>query len=273
MNLGDSIATETACAYVYNPEDSIPLHPGPNWTRCVCISDSHSRTNYNLPPGDVFLHAGDLSSWGYPKQVMTTLNWVRTLDYPMKMDLPDVILERLGLVRLTPFTRTMQPTLQLRCKKGIEELSAIQKYMKGEEMRKANVHYLEYESFEFTTASGRKWKVYGCPASPKHAAGAFQYVERGEAKAIYDKIPADTEILLTHTPPKNCLDLTKRGKEAGCRVLRETLKELGACKLHVFGHIHEDAGVDMIDTEAGVRVAVNAAIERSRKAIVIDLLN
>jgi hypothetical protein len=38
-------------------------------------------------------------------------------------------------------------------------------------------------------------------------------------------------------------------------------------------HIHEDAGVDMIEMEAGVRVAVNAAIARSGKVIVVDLMN
>jgi hypothetical protein len=32
-------------------------------------------------------------------------------------------------------------------------------------MKAANVHYLEYESFEFTTASGRTWIVYGSPVS------------------------------------------------------------------------------------------------------------
>lgn len=32
-------------------------------------------------------------------------------------------------------------------------------------MKKANVHYLEYESIEFTTAVGRVWRVYGSPVS------------------------------------------------------------------------------------------------------------
>ncbi len=75
--------TQTARAYVHSPE--LPPHPGPAWTRFVCISDTHSRTRYDLPPGDVLLHAGDLSSWGYPAQLKTTLDWIVGLNYPTKM--------------------------------------------------------------------------------------------------------------------------------------------------------------------------------------------
>lgn len=38
-------------------------------------------------------------------------------------------------------------------------------------------------------------------------------------------------------------------------------------------HIHESGGVSIIQTQAGVRVAVNAAIARTETAIVVDLLN
>jgi Icc-related predicted phosphoesterase len=55
---------------------------------------------------------------------------------------------------------------------------------------------------------------------------------------IYDKIPLDTDILLTHTPPHGILDLTKKGKNAGCWYLEGRLGSLEACKLHVFGWVH-----------------------------------
>ncbi|KAF9452850.1 Metallo-dependent phosphatase [Macrolepiota fuliginosa MF-IS2] len=260
MHLGGSLTTESACAYAHSP--GVPPHPGPEWTRFICISDNHSRTQCDLPPGDVLLHAGDLSSWGYPAQVMKTLDWIKSLDYPTKIIIAgnhDLCLDE----DVPPFGEDLGP----------ESLATIREYVRGEEMKKANVHYLEYESFEFMTAAGRKWIVYGSPASPKHASGAFQYSERQAAQLIYDKIPSDTEILITHTPAKYCLDLTAKGKKAGCRVLRERLKSLEACRLHVFGHIHEDAGADMIDTDAGVRVAVNAAIARSGTAMIVDLRN
>jgi hypothetical protein len=45
-------------------KETVPPHPGPEWTRFVLISDTHSRTQYPVPEGDVLIHAGDLSSWG-----------------------------------------------------------------------------------------------------------------------------------------------------------------------------------------------------------------
>jgi hypothetical protein len=45
-------------------EQSAPPHPGAEWTRFVLVSDTHSRTQYRVPEGDVLIHAGDLSSHG-----------------------------------------------------------------------------------------------------------------------------------------------------------------------------------------------------------------
>ena len=51
-------------------EDTIPNHPGSDqWTRFVLLSDTHSKTSYNVPSGDVLIHAGDLSSWGRPDKL------------------------------------------------------------------------------------------------------------------------------------------------------------------------------------------------------------
>lgn len=62
----------------------LPPHPGPGWTRFVCIADTHS-CKYPVPYGDVLLHAGDLCSWGHPSQLATTIEWLKSLDHPVKM--------------------------------------------------------------------------------------------------------------------------------------------------------------------------------------------
>lgn len=67
----------------YTSKDSIS-HPGEGWTRFVCISDTHSRFP-DVPPGDVLLHAGDMSSWGYPAQVRQVFDWLMDLPHPVKM--------------------------------------------------------------------------------------------------------------------------------------------------------------------------------------------
>ena len=97
---------------------------------------------------------------------------------------------------------------------------------------------------------------------------------------IYARIPPDTEILLTHTPPYDVLDKTRRGKNAGCDVLAARLEQLHACRLHVFGHIHEAHGAsiegEMEDGDGkdrARRVSINAALPSDKRAVVVDLKN
>jgi hypothetical protein len=70
--------------YVDYDRGAAPPHPGKTWTRFVCISDTHSR-RFKIPSGDVLLHAGDLSSWGYADQLDRTMAWLKSLEHPMKM--------------------------------------------------------------------------------------------------------------------------------------------------------------------------------------------
>jgi len=162
-----------------------------------------------------------------------------------------------------------------------ESIDAGRALVRSQELRDSGIYYLEHQSFCFTTPSGREWIVYGSPAAPFYARGSFQYMTYKEAEDIYARIPSNTEILLTHTPPYEVLDKTRREKNAGCDVLAARLEHLSACKLHVFGHIHEAHGAvmeeekdDGVDVSTGVRrVSVNAALSSSRQAIVVDLKN
>lgn len=93
-----------------------------------------------------------------------------------------------------------------------------------------------------------------------------------QSAAISEAIPEETEILITHTPPLGTLDTTRRGKSAGCGALASRLKSLHACRLHVFGHIHEAAGVIVSETRP-LRVSVNAAYPKDKLPFVVDLKN
>ena len=80
---------------------------------------------------------------------------------------------------------------------------------------------------------------------------------------------------MTHTPPFNNLDLTKHGHPAGCEDLATRIEELGVCRLHVFGHIHEAHGANIRKREVAGKsiqfISVNAALARSGQAIIVDL--
>jgi len=154
--------------------------------------------------------------------------------------------------------------------------------VRGEAARKAGIVYLDREQTEITT-KGIRWKVYGSPAAPRYAEGAFQYTYGAEGEAEWARIPPEIEILLTHTPPHGTLDMTSHGVNAGCPALetRLAMPEIANhCRLHVFGHIHEAYGAALVPTGVeGVidgdapreRVAVNAAAMDSRQAIIVDL--
>lgn len=77
------LSTPSASVYVDYDLETVPQREG-GWTRFICISDTHSRI-FQIPAGDVLLHAGDLTSWGYCHQVKDTLDWLSSLEHPIKM--------------------------------------------------------------------------------------------------------------------------------------------------------------------------------------------
>jgi len=244
--------------------DDIPPHPGQDYTRFVCISDTHSKT-FPLPAGDVLIHSGDLCSWGTVKQLKVTMDWLVSLPHPTKIIIAgnhDLCLDE---------TRVDAKGFQYSAVTR-DDVAKARSMMKNRAAVAAGLHYLEHESMELKRGD-KTWKVYGSPAAPRFMPGSFQYeYEDSEgAEAIYKRVPRDTEILLTHTPPYGVLDGTQRGAHVGCDTLAETLGELKRCRLHVFGHIHESHGAFVHQEEE--RVSVNAAMAGwpTRQAIIVDL--
>lgn len=55
-------------------------------TRIVCISDTHSRHHFELPQGDILVHAGDFTLSGTKKEVEDFLNYLKSLtQYRLKI--------------------------------------------------------------------------------------------------------------------------------------------------------------------------------------------
>lgn len=58
-----------------SPNTEIP----DNKVRIVCMSDTHSLTHYikfDIPDGDIFIHAGDFTKCGKMEEVQEFNNWV-----------------------------------------------------------------------------------------------------------------------------------------------------------------------------------------------------
>jgi len=63
-----------------------------------------------------------------------------------------------------------------------ESVDAGRALVRSQELRDSGIHYLEHQSFCFTTPSGREWIVYGSPAALFYARGSFQYMTYKEAE-------------------------------------------------------------------------------------------
>ena len=110
-----------------------------------------------------------------------------------------------------------------------------------------------YLEDDFTIIEGLK--IYGTPHSKMFFNWAFNRTEV-ELIELFEKIPDDVDILLSHAPPYTILDKLADGQCVGENTLRNRLYKLINLKLHVFGHIHNCFG--MIKPH-GKHISVNAS--------------
>ena len=88
-------------------------------------------------------------------------------------------------------------------------------------------------------------KFYGTPWTPYLTNWAFTMPKSKNARyEVWSKIPEDTDILITHTPPRNILDhpTGRPDVRLGCSQLLKRVEELPNIKYHFFGHIHASRG-------------------------------
>jgi Icc-related predicted phosphoesterase len=176
--------------------------------RLVLISDTHMQHEaLNLPDGDILVHAGDGTSRGTPREVMEFMTWLG--DQPH---------EHVVLIA------------------GNHDFLAEQDRERFRQYVPDGVTYLEDAG---TTIEGVD--IWGSPITPWFYDWAFNRARGEEIKKYWDRIPQDTEVLITHGPPHGILDRTTRGDLAGCEELRKRVDVIRP-RLHVFGHIHEAHG-------------------------------
>lgn len=178
--------------------------------KLVLISDTHERHNKLIvPDGDVLIHAGDLTYRGDFYAVLEATQWLRSLPHKHKI----VIAGNHDFL----FENSPQKARDL---------------MDG-------IHYLENEAIVIDGV-----KFYGSPVQPRFFDWAFN-VDRGEAiKKYWNKIPDDTDVLITHGPPIQILDQSaphKNSEHLGCADLLDAVLRIQP-RVHVFGHIHGGYG-------------------------------
>ena len=110
------------------------------------------------------------------------------------------------------------------------------------------VIYLDHEARRITLeredGPQTTFKVFGSPYSPAKGLWAFGYPAEAAAP-LWEQIPLDTDIVVTHTPPKYHCDITGTRASAGCDILRQSLWRIRP-RLAICGHIHESRGMERV---------------------------
>lgn len=102
--------------------------------------------------------------------------------------------------------------------------------------KRIGAHFLVHESVVIEGIN-----IFGSAWTPWFLDWAYN-IPRGEERKYWEKIPSNTQVLLTHGPPYEILDSCRNGN-VGCPELRKkVLNELPFLKYHLFGHIHESKG-------------------------------
>jgi len=186
----------------------------------VSISDTHGKHNsldMTKYPGDVLVHAGDFTGVGSKTAVILFLEWFETQPYKY-------------LVLIAGNHETVVESDADWFKHVLKEFPT--------------VIYLEDSEVVIEGI-----KFYGSPYSNEFYNWAFME-EEIDLVTVWNKIPEDTQVLITHGPAYGCNDLVSntwgaRDPHVGSKSLQHKKKQLHKLTLHISGHIHEDYGITM----------------------------
>lgn len=193
----------------------------------VLISDTHAhhRALPTLPPGQTIIHAGDFCHYGGEAGLQDFLSWYCDLPYEYKI-----------LVA------------------GNHDFKAAEEALDFLLQLPENIIYLEDQGVEIEGVN-----FWGSPVQPDLVGMAFGRDREQEMQDHWEIIPENTDVLITHTPPRGILDISRSGRRLGCNYLRLELERIKP-KLHVFGHIHASYG----RVQIGQTHFINAASIGSR---------
>jgi hypothetical protein len=108
-----------------------------------------------------------------------------------------------------------------------------------------NIEYLQDNRLDLWDQDDQQTVIYGSPWQPEFYSWAFNLPKGGPGlMSKWEAIPKDTDILITHGPPQDHLDVSGppyNEPHLGCALLREKVDEQPP-KIHVFGHIHGGYG-------------------------------
>ncbi|CAD5225313.1 unnamed protein product [Bursaphelenchus okinawaensis] len=221
-------------------EERLPLNTpiSDDKARIVCISDTHERLANILPKipnGDILVHCGDFTNNGLKEKLLEFDQLMGSLPHPLKLVVAGN--HELGFDDTEDESLRYEHDVGLGTKRGYELLK--------------NVTVLHDKLVEVLGL-----KIYG---ASWHPLPKFPFYRARGNPILQEwlKVPANIDVLLTHTPPLGHQDqFNDIEGRWGCAELLQVVEKVAKPKLHVFGHVHEQNGV----STNGVTTFVNASI-------------
>ncbi|KAJ6031625.1 hypothetical protein N7540_002357 [Penicillium herquei] len=226
--------------------DEIALLGDGSPIRIICISDTHNLTP-SLPPGDILIHAGDLTTNGTFEELQAQIQWLSSQPHTHKIVIAgnhDIVLDE-----------TIDGKLFSHQRDGLFEGSSESSDQRAS-LDWGQIHYLNDEAVTLNllvpglgAQQVRKVKIFGSPLTPEFGSWAFQYPS---IRDVWTKrIPDDTQILVVHGPPALYGDCDGEvGQDGKIKVKGDgyLLREIQRVrpKLVVCGHIHGAFGTTLI---------------------------
>lgn len=214
----------------------------PKNTRFLIMSDTHA-DNW-LPPStpvDVAIHCGDLTEESKLHEFTHAIKLLQTVNAGLKLVIA-------GNHDWTLDTPQFEKKVAEARKNSIAEEDIWKEWGTYNEARELLVNadkdmvFLDEGRHEFNLKNGAKLTVFASPyTSSVHAEGAFQYTPTEGHRFDLD----DTDVVITHSPPRGILDRTDDRVNAGCPHLFEAVARARP-RLHCFGHIHEAWGAKLV---------------------------
>jgi Icc-related predicted phosphoesterase len=225
-----------------------------SYTRIACISDTHgTHREVVIPKCDVLIHGGDFTKYSEARIITDLANYFEEAVQRTK---------RAKKIIAIAGNHDLIFDEQRKDRLGAEgQRDAMHQFKKS-----PTCTYLENESFTHDTIA-----YYGSPWTPTFGGWAFN-MDRHIIHTIWDDIPDDTDVLITHGPPLGRGDRIHNQSRVGCVNLLQQVQERIKPRLHVFGHIHENQGCSF----DGKTLFVNASTcslsyKPEQPCIVVDL--
>ena len=200
--------------------------------RLVCISDTHSHKPSSIPPGDVLIHAGDLTNDGTLRDIQDQIDWLNSLPHK----------------HVIFIAGNHDSYFDPRSRKPKDRATG------NNPIRFDRIHYLQHSSLKLSFSEagdgGRVLHFYGAPQIPACGGEDFAFQYRREDDAWSGTVPEDTDVLITHTPPRHHLDMPWG---VGCDFLRRETWKVKP-RVHVCGHVHAGHGRENVFWDESQRV-------------------